>query len=81
MLHDDVESIIPQLVLPHGNFLQPDVILEHLSEVDCDTLADGLVDGVLDVELLQCIITRVEHGENTDDTVMINLVIAQVEGE
>ena len=35
VLHNNVESIIPELVLSHGDLLEPNVILEHLSEVDC----------------------------------------------
>lgn len=34
VLHDDVEAIVSQLVLSHRNFLQTNIILEHLTKVN-----------------------------------------------
>lgn len=49
MLHDDVETVISQLVLPHGDLLQSNVVLKHLTEMNSHTLANGLVDRILDI--------------------------------
>jgi len=62
-------------------FLQSNVVLEHFSEVDSHTLANGPVDGVINVKFLKCVIAGVEDRENTDDTIVFNLVISQVEGK
>jgi hypothetical protein len=68
-------------VLPHRYFLEADVVLEHLAEVDRHGLADSFVDGVLDIELLKRIVTRVEHTEDTYYTIVVDFVIAEVERE
>ena len=79
MLHNDVEAIISQLMLPHGDLLEADVILKHFTEVDGYTLANGLVDWILDIELLKCVVTGVEHTQDTNDTIMINFIVTQVQ--
>ena len=66
-------------MLLNAKFLQSDVVLEHLTEVDGDTLADGAVDRIVNVQLVQGEVRRVENGENADDTVMVNLVVAETE--
>ena len=56
MLHDDVHAVITQAVLSNGQLLQAHIVLEHLAEVDGHGLADGLVDGVLNVKLFEGIV-------------------------
>lgn len=68
-------------MLPDAQFLQADVILEHLSKMDSYRLADGPVNGILDVELLQGVVGRVQNGEDSDDTVVVDLVVSQVQGD
>lgn len=55
--------------------------MKHFAEVDCDTLADGLVDRVFNIQLFQGVVAGVEHTENTNDTIVVDLVISEVEGE
>jgi len=81
MLHNNIKSIVSKLVLPHWYFLEPHVILKHLTEVDSHTLADSFVDGVLNVQLLEGVITGVEHWEDTDNTIVINFIVSEVKGE
>ena len=76
MLHHDVNTIISELVLLQAQLLKSDIVLEHFTEVDGDTLADGPVDGVVDVELLQREVARVEHGQDSNDTIVVNFVVA-----
>lgn len=49
--------------------------------MDCYWLADGLVDRIFDVELFQCVVTRIQHTKNTYYTVMINLIVSKIEGQ
>ena len=66
-------------MLLQTELLETHIVLEHLSEVDCHTLADGAVDGVVDVQLLQSEVGGVEHGENTDDSVVVNFVASKTQ--
>ena len=80
VLHYDVESIVSKLMLPHGNFLESHIVLKHLTEMNGDTLANGLVDRIFDIQFLQGVVTGVEHTEDTNDTIMVNFVVAQIQG-
>ena len=42
-------------------FLKPHVILEHLSEVNRDTLANSPVDRIVNVQLLKVVVARIEN--------------------
>ena len=53
--------------------------MEHLSEVNGDTLADGLIYWILNIQLFEGVVTRIEHTKNTNDTIMIDFVIAKIE--
>ena len=79
VLHHDVNSIVPQFVLLQTQLLQANIVLEHLTEVNSHTLADRPVHWIIDIELLKREIARVEYGQYTDDTVMVNLIVAQAE--
>lgn len=79
MLHDDVDAIVTQLVLLDAQLLEADVVLEHLAEVNGHALADGPVHWVVDVELFQRVVARVKHRENTDDAVVLDFVVSEVE--
>jgi hypothetical protein len=79
MFHDDVEAIVSKLMFPHGDFLETNVILKHFTEVNGDTLADGFVDWVFDIELFKSVVTGVEHTQDTNDTIMINFIVSQVQ--
>ena len=68
-------------MLPHANFLQADVVLEHLAEVDGHRLADGLVDWVFNVELLEGVVGAVQDRKDTNNTIVVHLIIAQVQTE
>lgn len=61
MLHYNVDAVIAELMLAHGDLLQTHVVLEHLTEVDGHRLADCLVHWVLDVELLQGVVAGVQN--------------------
>ena len=61
MFHDNIDTVVAKLMFLDGQFLQANVVLEHFPEVDSHRLADSSVDGVIDVELLQGVVTRVEH--------------------
>ena len=78
MLHNDVETVVSQLMLPHGDLLETNVILKHFTEVDGYTLANGLVHWILDIKLLKCVVTGVEHTQDTNDTIMINFIVTQI---
>lgn len=78
VLHDYIQSIVSELVLPHRDLLEADVILKHLSKMNSDRLANSLVDWILDIQFFQGVVTRVEHREDTYYTIMINFIIAQV---
>ena len=43
--------------------------------MNCNGLANGLIDWILDVEFFQGVITRVKHTEDTYYTIMINFII------
>jgi hypothetical protein len=79
VLHDDIDAIVAQFVLLDTQLLKSNVVLEHFSEVNCHTLANSPVYRVIDVQFLQCVVTRIEHRENTNDTIVLNLVISQVQ--
>jgi hypothetical protein len=61
MFHYDVNAIVAQLVLPHGDLLQTNVVLKHFSEVDGHTLANGFVHWIFDVQFLEGVVAGVQH--------------------
>ena len=79
MLHHDVNAVVSQFVLLKTQLLQAHVVLEHFTEVNRHTLTDRAINWVVNVQLLQGEIARVEHREDTDDSVMINLVVSKTE--
>ena len=46
-----------------------------------DRLTNGLINRVLNIKFLECVVRRIEHGQNTDDTIMVDFVVAQVQGQ
>ena len=68
-------------MLLNAQLLQSNVVLEHFTEVDSYTLANSAVNRVVNVKLFKCVITRIEDRENTNDTIMFDLVVTQVEGK
>jgi hypothetical protein len=62
----------------NAKFLKTNVVLEHFAEVDSHTLADSTVDGVINIQFFQGVVTGVQYGKNTDDTVMLNFVVSQI---
>jgi len=66
-------------MLSHWNFLETDIILKHFSEVNSNTLTNSLVDWVLNIKLLKGVITWIQYWKNTDDSIMINFIISEVE--
>ena len=48
-------------MFPDAQFLQAHVVLEHLSEMDCHTLADSSVYWIINVELLEVVVARIQH--------------------
>lgn len=81
VLHDDKDSITPQLMLSNTELLETNVVLEHFTKVNGDTLADGLINRVVKVQLLKSVIGAVENREDTDDSIVVNLVVTEVELE
>ena len=53
VFHHDVDTIIAEQVLLDAELLQTNVVLEHLAEMDSDTLADGTIHRVVNVKLVQ----------------------------
>jgi hypothetical protein len=53
--------------------------LEHLSKVDSDTLADGLVDGVINIQFNKSLIARVQHRKDADHSIVVNLIVAEIQ--
>jgi len=49
--------------------------------MNCNRLANGLVDWVFDVQFFQGVVTRVENTKNTYYTIMINFIITQIKGQ
>jgi len=47
--------------------------------MDCNWLANSLIDWVLDVQFFQGVVTRVEHTEDTYYTIMVNFIVSQIE--
>ena len=76
MLHYDVEAVVTKLMLPHRYFLKAYIVLKHFTKVDGNGLADGLVDGVLNIEFLERVVTRVKHTQYTNYTIMVDLVVS-----
>ena len=56
MLHQDVDAVAAELVLADRELLKADIVLEHLSKVYSDRLANGLIHWVINIELFECII-------------------------
>ena len=81
MLHDDVDTIIAQAMFLDTQLLKANVVLEHFPEVDRYALTDCPVDWIINVKFFQRIVARIKHRENTDDSIMFNLVVSEVEGE
>ena len=81
MLHDDIDAIISQLVLTDRNLLKTNIVLEHLTEVDGYTLANGFVNWVFNIQFFQSVVAGIEHTQNTDDTVVVDLVISQIQAQ
>lgn len=68
-------------MLLNAQLLESNVVLEHFAEVDGYTLANSAVDRVVNIKLLKCVITGVEDRQDTDDTIMLDLVVSKVEGK
>ena len=66
-------------MFPDAQFLQAHVVLEHLTEMDCHTLADGSVYRIIDVEFLEVVVTGIQHRKDTDNSIVVNFVVAKVE--
>mmetsp|Transcript_1243 Transcript_1243/g.1450 ORF Transcript_1243/g.1450 Transcript_1243/m.1450 type:complete len:207 (-) Transcript_1243:21-641(-) len=49
--------------------------------MNSNTLADGLIDRVLNVEIFQGVVTGVQHTEDTDYSIVVDLIVTEVEGE
>jgi len=79
MLRNDINAIISELMFSDGQFLQPHVVEEHLPKVDCYRLALCLVHWVVNVQLFQSIVALIEDTKDSNNSIMINLVIAEVE--
>ena len=47
--------------------------------MDCYTLADSSVYWVVDVEFFEVVVARIQHREDTDNSIVVNFVIAKVE--
>ena len=56
VLHYDVDSVVAQKMLLNGQLLQTHVVLEHFAEMDSHRLTDGLVDGIVQIELFKGVI-------------------------
>ena len=61
MFHDNVNSVVSQFMFANTKFLKPHVILEHLSEVNRNTLANSPVDRIVNVQLLKVVVARIEN--------------------
>ena len=68
-------------MLLNRQLLESHVVLEHLAEVNGHRLADCFVYWIVDIKFFECVIARIEDTENTNDTVMIYLIVSQVEGQ
>jgi hypothetical protein len=79
MLHQNVDSVVAQFVLANGQFLKPHIVLEHLSKVNRDTLTNRLVNGVVDIEFFESVVAAVQHGKDTDDSVVVDFIVAKIE--
>ena len=66
-------------MLADAQLLETFVVLEHFAEVDRNTLADRLVDWVVNIQLYQGLVARVEDGENTDDAIVVDFVVAEIQ--
>lgn len=53
VFHHNVDAIVAHFVLLQTQFLEANVILEHLTKVNGDALANGAEDGVVDIQLVQ----------------------------
>ena len=79
MLHDDIYAIVAQFVLLDTQLLKADVVLEHFPEVNSYTLTNSPVNRIIDVQFLQSVVTRVEYRENSNNAIMLDLVVSQVQ--
>ena len=68
-------------MLLYTQLLEANVVLEHFPEVNCHTLANGPVDRIINVEFFECVVARVEDREDTNNAVVLDLVVSQVERE
>ena len=80
VFHYDVDAIVAQQVFLDAQLLQAHVVLKHLAEVDSHTLANGLVHRIVDVQLIEGLVRRVEHRQNSNDSIVIDLVVAKAKG-
>ena len=78
MFHDNIDTVIPEFVLSDAQFLQANIVLEHLSEMNCYTLTDSSVYWVVNVQLLKIIVTRIEHREDSNNSIMVNFIVSKV---
>jgi len=79
VLHDDIYAIVAQFVLLDTQLLKADVVLEHFPEVNSYTLTNSPVNRIIDVQFLQSVVTRVEYRENSNNAIMLDLVVSQVQ--
>ena len=76
MLHYDVDAIISQFVLSNAQFLQTNIVLEHLSEMNSYTLTDSSVNWVVNVQLFKIIVARIEHREDSNNSIVVNFIVS-----
>ena len=81
MLHNNIDSIVSQLMFSNGELLKSNVVQEHLSKVNSHRLALGLVHGIVDIQLLKGIVALVQHRQYSNDPIVVDLVVAKVERE
>ena len=79
MFHQDVDPVIPQFVLPDWELLETHIILEHFPEMDRHWLTDGAVDRIIDVQLFKGVVARIKYTKYTDNSIVIDFVITEVE--
>lgn len=79
MLHNDIDAVISQTMLLNGELLQAHIVLEHLTEVDGYRLANGFEHRVVDVKLLKCVVAGIKNREDSNDAIMVDLVVGKVQ--
>lgn len=63
----------------HRNFLNPQIVLEHFAEMDRCCLANGVVRRIIHIYDFKSIVRTVKDGENSDDPIVINVIVSQIQ--